>query len=46
LRVLAEFDVDLLVRITLDGLVTTYLEDRGLAHQPRRVVPAEPPAPD
>lgn len=38
LRVLAEFDPDLLVQITLDGLITTYLEDPGLAHQPRREV--------
>ena len=38
LRVLAELDVDLLVQITLDGLITTYLEDPGLAHQPRREV--------
>jgi hypothetical protein len=46
LRTLAEFDVDLLVQITLDSLVTTYLEDPGLAHQPRRVVSGEQPAPD
>jgi hypothetical protein len=38
LRVLAELDLDLLVQITLDGLITTYLEDSGLAHQPRRKV--------
>ena len=41
LRVLAELDPDLLVQITLDGLITTYLEDPGLAHQPRRVVRTE-----
>lgn len=46
LRILAELDVDLLVQITLDSLVTTYLEDPGLAHQPRRVVPGEPQIPD
>ncbi len=46
LRTLAELDVDLLVQITLDGLVTTYLEDPGLAHQPRRVVPGEGSASD
>ena len=34
LRVLAELDLDLLVQITLDGLITTYLDDPGLAHQP------------
>ena len=38
LRVLVEFDPDLLVQITLDGLISAYLEDPGLAHQPRRVV--------
>ena len=43
LRVLAELDLDLLVQITLDSLITTYLEDPGLAHQPRRVVRGEQP---
>ena len=38
LRTLAELDIDLLVQITLDGLISAYLEDPGLAHQPRRVV--------
>jgi hypothetical protein len=38
LRLLGELDLDLLVQITLDGLITAYLEDPGLAHQPRRVV--------
>ncbi len=41
LRILAELDVDLLVQITLDGLISVYLEDPGLAHQPRRVVRSE-----
>jgi hypothetical protein len=41
LRVLAELDIDLLVQITLDGLISAYLEDPGLAHQPRRVVRPE-----
>jgi hypothetical protein len=41
LRVLAELDLDLLVQITLDSLVATYLLDPGLAHQPRRVVRGE-----
>jgi hypothetical protein len=38
LRVLGELDIDLLVQITLDGLISAYVEDPGLAHQPRRVV--------
>jgi hypothetical protein len=38
LRVLAELDVELLVQITLDGLITLYLADPGIAHQPRRAV--------
>jgi hypothetical protein len=38
LRVLGELDLDLLVQITLDGLITTYLDHPGLAHQPRRAV--------
>ncbi len=46
LRILAELDIDLLVQITLDSLVTTYLEDPGLALQPRRVVPGEQSMPD
>lgn len=46
LRSLGEYDLDLLVQITLDGLATTYLEDPGLAHQPRRVVPRERSVPD
>ena len=46
LRTLGELDLDLLVQITLDGLVTTYLEDRGLAHQPRRVVSGDQSVPD
>ena len=46
LRILAELDLDLLVQITLDSLVTTYLDDPGRAHQPRRVVAGERPVPD
>ncbi len=46
LRTLAELDPDQLVQITLDSLITTYLEDPGLAHQPRRVVSGEQSAPD
>lgn len=38
LRVLADLDPDLLVQITLDSLISEYLDDPGLAHQPRRVV--------
>jgi hypothetical protein len=41
LRVLAEFDIEQLVQITLDGLIGAYLEDSGLAYQPRRVVRSE-----
>jgi hypothetical protein len=46
LRTLGELDLDLVVQITLDGLVTTYLQDSGLAHQPRRVVAREESVPD
>ncbi len=46
LLVLAELDLDLLVQITLDGLITTYLDDPGLAHQPRREVRGEESIPD
>jgi hypothetical protein len=46
LLTLAELDPNLLVQITLDNLVVTYLEDPGLAHQPRRVVPGEQSKPD
>jgi hypothetical protein len=35
--VLADLDVHLLVQITLDGLTDAYVQDSGLAHQPRRV---------
>jgi hypothetical protein len=41
LRLLADYDVDRLVQIALDTLITEYLDDPGLAHQPRRH-----PAPD
>jgi hypothetical protein len=46
LRVLAELDLDLLAQITLDSLITAYLVDPGLAHQPRRSVRGEEPVPD
>ena len=46
LRTLGELDLGLLVQITLDSLVATYLKDPGLAHQPRRVLPGEPSVPD
>ena len=46
LRVLAELDIDLLVQITLDGLITAYVDDPGLAHQPRRAVRGEGSVPD
>lgn len=41
LLMLGELDIDLLVQITLDSLITTYVEDPGLAHQPRRTLRAE-----
>jgi hypothetical protein len=41
LRILGQLDPDLLVQITLDGLITAYLEDPGLAYQPRRAVRGE-----
>lgn len=41
LRILAELDIDLLVQTTLDALISVYLEDPGLAHQPRRAVRPE-----
>jgi hypothetical protein len=37
LRLLADLDVDRLVQIALDTLIVEYVEDPGLAHQPRRV---------
>lgn len=46
LRALGEFDRDLLVQITLDSLITTYVDDPGLAHQPRRAVRGEGSVPD
>lgn len=46
LRVLAELDLDLLLQITLDSLITTYVDDPGLAHQPRRVVRRQESVPD
>ncbi len=46
LRTLGELDPDLLVQITLDSLITNYLDDPGLAHQPRRVVRGEGAVPE
>lgn len=46
LRVLGQLDLDLLVQITLDGLITTYLDDPGLAHQPRREVRGQGSVPE
>ncbi len=46
LLVLADLDVDLLVQITLDGLITTYLDDPGIAHQSRRAVRGQGSVPD
>ena len=41
LRLLADFDVDRLVQIALDTLISEFVEDPGLAHQPRRVSDAD-----
>ena len=46
LEVLAELDLDLLVQVTLDSLIASYLDDPGLAHQPRREVREEGSVPD
>ena len=46
LQLLGELDPDLLVLITLDSLITTYLDDPRLAHQPRRVARGDGSAPD
>jgi hypothetical protein len=37
LRMLADYDVDRLVQIGLDTLISEYVEDAGIAHQRRRV---------
>ncbi|MGZ6606779.1 MAG: hypothetical protein ACXVFI_06905 [Solirubrobacteraceae bacterium] len=42
----AELDLDLLVQITLDSLIMTYVDDPALAHQPRRAVRGEGSVPD
>jgi hypothetical protein len=34
----AEFDLELLVQVTLDTLIDAYVEDPGLAHQTRREI--------
>ena len=39
LRILAELDLDLLVQITLDSVITTHLDEPAVALQPLRVVP-------
>jgi hypothetical protein len=36
LRTLGELDLDLLVQLALDSLIDQYVDDPGLAHQPRR----------
>jgi hypothetical protein len=46
LRVIAELDPDLLVQVTLDNLITTHVEDPGLALQPRRTVGGQDRIPD
>jgi hypothetical protein len=35
---LGEFDLELLVQVTLDTLIDAYVEDPGLAHQTRREI--------
>jgi len=46
LGVLVELDPALLVQITLDSLIATYLDDPGLAHQPRRAFRGEGAVPE
>ena len=38
LEVLADFDLNLLIQITLDSLISEFVDDPGIAHQPRRAV--------
>jgi hypothetical protein len=38
LLMLGELDVELLVQIALDTMIHDYVEDPGLAHQPRREI--------
>jgi hypothetical protein len=38
LLLLGEFDLELLVQVTLDTLIDAYVEDPGLAHQTRREI--------
>lgn len=42
LVLLADLDVERLVQIALDTLISEYLEEPGLAHQPRRVANPDP----
>ncbi len=42
LRLLGELDLDLLVQVALDTLITTYVRDPGLALQSRRTIRSEP----
>ena len=41
LRLLADYDVDRLVQVALDTLITEYVDDPGMAHQPRRLSDAD-----
>jgi hypothetical protein len=43
LMVLGETDLSLLVQLALDALISEYLEDPGLAHQPNRQIRGQPP---
>lgn len=38
LRVLSEYDVEMLVQVVLDHLINEYVADPGLALQPRRAI--------
>jgi hypothetical protein len=43
LLLLGELDPELLVQVALDTLIEEYVEDPGLAHQPRREIRGKDP---
>jgi hypothetical protein len=45
LSLLADYDVELLVQVALDTLISEYVTDPGIAHQTRRETRSEPDAP-
>ena len=45
LLVLGDLDLDMLVQLCLDSLIDQFVEDPGLAHQPRRETRGEPRPP-